>query len=72
MKVGKLFFNSDTMLNIDPGFCMSCRSQLDLSSAVAMSDRATSKINRYILYSCEIAHELLDLIPLSVLFTHTN
>ncbi|XP_052134968.1 uncharacterized protein LOC127753521 [Oryza glaberrima] len=46
VKVGKLFFKSDTMFNIDPGFCMSCRSQLDLSSAVAMSDRATSKINR--------------------------
>uniref|UniRef100_A0A0E0H4T7 SET domain-containing protein n=1 Tax=Oryza nivara TaxID=4536 RepID=A0A0E0H4T7_ORYNI len=46
VKVGKLFFKSDTMLNIDPGFCMSCRSQLDLSYAVAMSDRATSKINR--------------------------
>uniref|UniRef100_A0A0E0M9H1 SET domain-containing protein n=1 Tax=Oryza punctata TaxID=4537 RepID=A0A0E0M9H1_ORYPU len=46
VKVGKLFFKSDAISNIDPGFCMSCRSQLDLSSAVAMSDRATSKINR--------------------------
>uniref|UniRef100_A0A0D9XLA5 SET domain-containing protein n=1 Tax=Leersia perrieri TaxID=77586 RepID=A0A0D9XLA5_9ORYZ len=46
VKAGKLFFKSDTVLNIDPGFCMSCRSQIDLSSAVAMSDEATSKINR--------------------------
>ncbi|KAF0928835.1 hypothetical protein E2562_010699 [Oryza meyeriana var. granulata] len=46
VKVGNLFFKSDAILNIDPGFCMSCRSQLDLSSAVAISDRATSKINR--------------------------
>ncbi|KAL5225040.1 hypothetical protein ABZP36_011679 [Zizania latifolia] len=47
VKVGKLFFRkSDAILNVDPAFCMSCRSQLDLSFAAAMSDRATSKINR--------------------------
>ncbi|XP_006662498.1 SET and MYND domain-containing protein 4 [Oryza brachyantha] len=46
VKVGKLFFKTDAILNIDPGFCLSCRSRLDLSSSVAMSDRAISKINR--------------------------
>ncbi|KAG8092200.1 hypothetical protein GUJ93_ZPchr0012g19186 [Zizania palustris] len=47
LKVGKLFFRkSDAILNIDPAFCMSCRSQLDLSFAVALSNRATSKIYR--------------------------
>lgn len=46
-KVGQAFFrNSDVILNIDPGCCMSCRSQLDLSSAVATSYRAASKIHR--------------------------
>ncbi|KQJ97373.1 hypothetical protein BRADI_3g30360v3 [Brachypodium distachyon] len=47
-KVGKLFFrNDDADLKIDPGYCMSCRSQLDLSSVVATLDRAASKINRF-------------------------
>ncbi|CAM0956538.1 unnamed protein product [Alopecurus aequalis] len=46
-KVGKLFFRNDVDLKLDPGYCMSCRSQLDLSSAVATSDRAASKINRF-------------------------
>ncbi|KAM0864950.1 hypothetical protein ACQ4PT_043604 [Festuca glaucescens] len=46
-KVGKLFFRNDLDLKIDPGYCMSCRSQLDLASAVATSDRAASKINRF-------------------------
>ena len=51
-KVGKLIFRNHVDLKIDPGYCMSCRSQLDLSSAVATSDRAASKINRYIMHYC--------------------
>uniref|UniRef100_A0A0A9BDA9 Uncharacterized protein n=1 Tax=Arundo donax TaxID=35708 RepID=A0A0A9BDA9_ARUDO len=46
-KVGKSFFqNTGVSLNIDPGCCMSCRSHLDVSTAVAESHRATSNIDR--------------------------
>uniref|UniRef100_A0ACD5U611 Uncharacterized protein n=1 Tax=Avena sativa TaxID=4498 RepID=A0ACD5U611_AVESA len=46
-KVGKLLFRNDVDLKINPGYCMSCRSQLDLASAIATSDRAASRINRF-------------------------
>ncbi|XP_044449373.1 uncharacterized protein [Triticum aestivum] len=46
-KVGKLFFRNNADLKIDPGYCMSCRSQINLSSAVATSEKAASKINRF-------------------------
>ncbi|XP_062200888.1 uncharacterized protein LOC133903496 [Phragmites australis] len=46
-KVGKSFFrNSGVSLNVDPGRCMSCRSHLDMCTAVATSHRATSNIDR--------------------------
>ncbi|KAM3408933.1 hypothetical protein ACQJBY_001769 [Aegilops geniculata] len=46
-KVGKLFFRNNADLKIDPGYCMSCRSQINLSSAAATSEKAASKINRF-------------------------
>ncbi|CAL4934275.1 unnamed protein product [Urochloa decumbens] len=53
-KVGKdmekvartLFGNSGVSLNIDPGCCMNCRSQIDVPSAVATSQKEASKIDR--------------------------
>ncbi|TVU32070.1 hypothetical protein EJB05_23788, partial [Eragrostis curvula] len=46
VEVGKSFFQDSCVnLNIDPGCCMSCRSHLDVSSAVATSYRLTSKID---------------------------
>ncbi|KAI5017384.1 hypothetical protein ZWY2020_042272 [Hordeum vulgare] len=46
-KIGKLFFRNNVDLKINPGYCMSCRSQINLSSAVATSEKAASKINRF-------------------------
>ncbi|KAL6906538.1 hypothetical protein ACP4OV_004139 [Aristida adscensionis] len=46
-KIANSFFrNSCVTLNIDPGCCISCRSRIDLSSAVATSHREASKVNR--------------------------
>ncbi|KAF8672483.1 hypothetical protein HU200_049697 [Digitaria exilis] len=41
-----VFGNSDAHLNIDPGCCMNCRSQIDVLSAAATSHREASKIDR--------------------------
>ncbi|VAH05070.1 unnamed protein product [Triticum turgidum subsp. durum] len=49
-KVGKLFFRNNVDLKIDPGYCMSCRSQINLSSAVSTSEKAASMINKYVMY----------------------
>ncbi|KAL6642854.1 hypothetical protein ACP70R_021035 [Stipagrostis hirtigluma subsp. patula] len=46
-KIASSFFrNSCVSLNVDPGCCISCRSHIDVSSAVATSHRAASKVNR--------------------------
>jgi len=47
-----LLGNIGVSLNIDHGCCMSCRSHIDVSSALATSQREESTIDRYILHNC--------------------